>query len=176
MWGSEFHGKATSFTSPYQPEHRPWSLSSNLLGTAQEDGWREGPLLQPNCCGGWVANPLDLVLTPPSVCCKFLLNFVVSLVWTGVECSWGCSVEWLDPLNVDGELIPAVWLLKNQLQEEDEAHLVGELWLMSSGTVSRARPSGAVPQADGGGSDQAPGGGGWGPLWSESSGLRPVGQ
>jgi len=28
-----------------------------------------------------------------------------------------------------------------KLQEEDEAHLVGELWL---GTVSRAGPSGAV--------------------------------
>jgi len=63
-----------------------------------------------------VANPLDLVLMPPSVCCTFLenlLNFVVSLVWTGVECSWGCRVEWLDPLNVDGEPIPAVWLLEN---------------------------------------------------------------
>jgi len=46
-----------------------------------------------------------------------------------------------------------------KLQEEDEAHLVRELWLVSSGTVSRAGPSGAAPQADGGGSDQAPGGG-----------------
>jgi len=37
--------------------------------------------------------------------------------------------------------------------------LVRELWLVSSGTVSRAGPSGAVPQADRGGSGQAPGGG-----------------
>jgi len=44
-------------------------------------------------------------------------------------------------------------------QEEDEAHLVGELWLVPSGTVSRAGPSGAAPQAEGGGSSQAPGGG-----------------
>jgi len=58
-----------------------------------------------------VANPLDLVLMPPSVCCMFLknlLNFVVSLVQTGVECSWGCSIEWLDPLNVDSQPIPAL--------------------------------------------------------------------
>jgi len=46
-----------------------------------------------------------------------------------------------------------------KLQEEDEAHLVGKLWLMSSGTVSRVGLSGAAPQADGGGSGQAPGGG-----------------
>jgi len=60
-------GKATAFTSPYQPEHCPrcslgsalcaWLLSSYLLGTAQEDSWREGPLLQPNCCGGWCSQP-----------------------------------------------------------------------------------------------------------------------
>jgi len=37
-----------------------------------------------------------------------------------------------------------------KLQEEDEAHLVGELWLMSSGTVSKVGLSGAAPQADGG--------------------------
>jgi len=44
-------------------------------------------------------------------------------------------------------------------QEEVEAHLVGELWLMSSGTVSRAGPSSAAPQAERGGSGQAPEGG-----------------
>jgi len=63
-----------------------------------------------------VANPLDLVLMPASVGCMLLenlLNFVVSIVRTGVECSQGCSFEWLDPLNVDSQLIPAVWLLKN---------------------------------------------------------------
>jgi len=49
-------------------------------------------------------------------------------------------------------------------------------WLMSSGTVSRSGPSGTVPHADGRGSGQTPGGGGWAPLWSESSGLHPVGQ
>jgi len=52
MWGSEFHGNTTTFTSPYQPKHCPecsalclWLLSIYLLGTAQLDGWREGPLL-----------------------------------------------------------------------------------------------------------------------------------
>jgi len=49
LWGLEFHGKATAFTSPYQPEHRlrcslgsalrPWSLSSYL------------PLTGPCLCG-----------------------------------------------------------------------------------------------------------------------------
>jgi len=63
-----------------------------------------------------------------------------------------------------------------KLQEEDEAHLVRELWLVSSGTVSRVGSSGTAPQADRGGSSQAPGGGEWGPFWSESSGLCPVGQ
>jgi len=43
-----------------------------------------------------------------------------------------------------------------KLQEEDEAHLVGEFWLMSSETVSGAGLSGAT--------------------WLESSGLCPVGQ
>jgi len=59
-----------------------------------------------------VANPLDLVLMPAGVHCTFLknlLDFVVSIVQTGVECSQGCSVEWLDLLDVDSEPIPAVW-------------------------------------------------------------------
>jgi len=42
-----------------------------------------------------------------------LLNFVVSIVQTGVECSWGCRIEWLDLLDVDSQPIPAVWLLGN---------------------------------------------------------------
>jgi len=77
IWGLEFRGKA-AFTSPYQPEHRlwcslgsalhPWSLSSCLLETAQEDGWHEGPPPQPNCCGGWCSHLLDLVLTSASAC------------------------------------------------------------------------------------------------------------
>jgi len=61
-----------------------------------------------------IANPLDLVLMPASVRCTFLenlLNFIVPIVQTGVECSRGCSIEWLDPLNVDGQPIPAVQLL-----------------------------------------------------------------
>jgi len=63
-----------------------------------------------------VANPLDLLLMPASVCCMFLknlLNFVVSIVQTVVEYSQGCSVEWLDLLNIDDQPIPAVWLLRN---------------------------------------------------------------
>jgi len=63
-----------------------------------------------------VANPLGLVLTPASVLRTFLenlLNFLVSIVQTGVECSRGCSIEWLELLDVDGQPIPAVWLLKN---------------------------------------------------------------
>jgi len=41
IWGSEFHGKATAFTSPYQPEHcpqcslgsalHPWLPASHIL-------------------------------------------------------------------------------------------------------------------------------------------------
>jgi len=56
-WENHFH-------LPYQPKHRPWCssfrpwlLSSFLLGTAQEDGWCEGPLLQPSCCGSWCSQP-----------------------------------------------------------------------------------------------------------------------
>jgi len=41
------------------------------------------------------------------------INFVVTIVQTGVECSWGCSVEWLDLLDVDSEPIPVVQLLKD---------------------------------------------------------------
>jgi len=42
-----------------------------------------------------------------------------------------------------------------KLQEDDGPTLVRELWLVSSGMVSRAGLSGTVPEADGGGSGQA---------------------
>jgi len=63
-------------------------------------------LCTPTVVAVGVAHPLDLVLKSASACCMFLenpLNFVVPIVQTG---SWGCRVEWLDLLDVDGQPIP----------------------------------------------------------------------
>jgi len=63
-----------------------------------------------------VANSFDLVFMLAGVHCMFLknlFNFVVSIIQTGVGCSWSYRVEWLDLLNIDHVLVPAVWLLKN---------------------------------------------------------------
>jgi len=63
------------YLPPYQPEHHPWcsalhpwSLSSYLLGTAQVDSMKV-LFWDPAVVAVGVANPLDLVLKPASVCC-----------------------------------------------------------------------------------------------------------
>jgi len=81
----------------------PWTMVTELLFAWNSSrkwlAWRS--FHYPAIVAVGVANQLGLILMPASVRCTFLkniLNFIVSIFWTGVECSWVFSIEWPDLL------------------------------------------------------------------------------